>query len=620
MSETAIRFEEVGKMYRIFSSRRENLLDALGFELMSGRDSRDREFWALRGVSFELKRGQRLGIIGRNGAGKSTLLKIVTGNLPQTEGAVVVNGDVQALLEIGGGLHPEFTGYENIDAALSFLGLSKKEIAVAVDDIAEFTELGRFLTQPFKTYSMGMQARLSIGIATTIQPEILIVDEILGAGDAYFFAKSTARMQKLLDSGAAVLLVSHALEQIERFCDETIWLDRGRIAMQGRTTEVIKAYEKFIRELDDRRLQAKNRKTTNYDAFDRESYTDHIGVRITSATGASCEVTRVSLFRDGRIEDEIAVGDAQDGDTGQSSHIQLRASDWSAPQREGDRFFRTVAAPEHPAVGTLIFYLWFFYPDSTYEIEVTYRASADGSASPERAGRTYQVGPLPATEMWSTVRIPLAVQPHEGEETRPARADRKREATDEFAETVVPASAHQEVDTSPGAVTSLSRWSGGGELTVARVALLDENGIEQAVFEVHRRMTVRVDIVARDTGIFPLILAALVFRADGVITTRHVAEPMSLDVREGDRFTARLELDNLLLGNGNYLLSLGLYSRLHLKDIEPSEFYDYFDKSFEFRVVGNPPLHNEIVRHPGRWSIDAPAPSARRPSEATARS
>src|SRR5579864_3487501 len=194
MSDAVVRFSDVGKMYKIFPSRRDNLLEVLGLRRLIGdRGSRYQEFWALRGIDFELRRGERLGIIGRNGAGKSTLLRLVTGNIPPSEGDVGVNGDVQALLEIGGGLHPEFTGRENIRAALGFMGLGPAEIDEATIDIAEFTELGRFLDQPFKTYSVGMQARLSFAIATATTPEILIVDEILGAGDAYFFGRSTER-------------------------------------------------------------------------------------------------------------------------------------------------------------------------------------------------------------------------------------------------------------------------------------------------------------------------------------------------------------------------------------------------------------------------------------------
>src|SRR4051794_35807932 len=227
MSDPVIDLENVGKMYKIFSSRSGRLVDALA---LPGRHRASyREFWALRGIDFTLDQGERIGIIGRNGAGKSTLLRLITQNIEPTEGRLRVGGDVQALLETGGGLHPEFTGYENIRASLSFLGLRPGEISAAEVDIADFTELGRFLDQPFKTYSTGMQARLAFAIATTIRPEILIVDEVLGAGDAYFFAKSSARMRALLDSGAAVLLVSHALDQIVRFCTEAIWIDRGRV-------------------------------------------------------------------------------------------------------------------------------------------------------------------------------------------------------------------------------------------------------------------------------------------------------------------------------------------------------------------------------------------------------
>src|SRR5262245_18708888 len=160
MSERiAIRLSGVGKMYKVFPSRLDNLLDALGVErFLTWRGNASREFWALRDIDIELKAGSRLGIIGRNGAGKSTLLKLITGNIAPTEGQVAVNGQVQALLEAGAGFHPEFTGYENIRAALTYQGLHPTAIEAAVQEIEEFTELGQFLAQPFKTYSTGMQA------------------------------------------------------------------------------------------------------------------------------------------------------------------------------------------------------------------------------------------------------------------------------------------------------------------------------------------------------------------------------------------------------------------------------------------------------------------------------
>jgi lipopolysaccharide transport system ATP-binding protein len=480
-----------------------------------------------------------------------------------------VEGEVQALLEIGGGLHPEFTGRENIHASLSVQGLSRRQIDDATADIADFTELGRFLDQPFKAYSQGMQARLAIAIATAVRPEILIIDEVLGAGDAYFFAKSTARMQELLHSGASVLLVSHALEQIVRFCTETIWLDRGRIVMRGPTQEVVKAYEKFTRELDERRLDAKNRKLRNaeLDGFQREGYTDYLSLSV----HGPAEIRSLVLRRDGVVEDEVAVGDAQDADASQSGHLDLSSGGWDPPVRIGEAgYSRTVA---QDTAGWAIFHLWFLYPDSQYSVEITYRApTGPAAASLARGGSgTGEMVDLPATGDWSTLEVPLVT-----------KADAQR---------------HLEV-------VSKSRWGGSGALLIEDIRLTNGEGREQNIFVLGEQLTLLVDIIARDGGQFPLTLAALTFRADGVIATRHVADEALLDVEAGDRFQARLEIDPLMLGNGTYLVSLGLYERLDTDDIEPSSFYDYYDRSFEFTVTGSPRLHNEIVRHPGRWLIE----------------
>ena len=590
--DVAVALAGVGKMYKIFNSRFANLKDALG--LPSARNKRFSEFWAVRGIDFELRRGQRIGIIGRNGAGKSTVLKLITQNTTPTEGTVRVVGQVQALLDTGGGLHPEFTGDENIDAALTFLGLSKHAIREARDDIAEFTELGRFLGQPFKTYSLGMQARLAFGIATTIRPEILIIDEVLGAGDAYFFSKSAARMRELMSSGAAVLLVSHALDQIVRFCDEVLWLDRGRIVMRGPSTEVVKAYEKFIRELEDRRLQAKNRKSAraSFDAFERDSYTDHFRVEPTVTTG-SADIAELILLRDGVVEDRIEIGNAQDANTGQSSFVQLEGYQWTAPRDDGDSvFYRSLVASDSPvstARGIAIFYAWFLYPQSEYVLEVRYRSSNLWSLAFGAGGRIDVTTDIPASDAWTTARVPLP---------------RRLTTGDETADTSV----------SSAALARVSRWEGIGELRMEDVELLDERDREQAVFEVEHPLTVKVRIVADHPGEYPLHLAALIFRLDGIVVTRHISERLLVEVDKAPTaFTARLNLGRLQIGNGNYILSLGLYKHLDREDIEPSQFYDYFDKSFEFQVVGNPPLHNELVRHSGEWTFAKESVGEQRP-------
>src|SRR5262245_57222804 len=234
MSERpAIRLTGIGKRYTLYASPVARACDALGLGwLLSRRLRPARHLWAVRNIDLTLPRGARIGVVGRNGAGKSTLMKLITGNVDPTEGEIEVNGEVQALLQAGTGMHPEFTGYQNIEASLTYQGLDATAIRDAATDIEEFTELGGFLDQPFKTYSSGMQARLAFATATAVKPDILIVDELLGVGDGYFLSKSTERMRKLIDGGASVLLVSHSMEQILRFCDQAIWVDRGQIVQQ----------------------------------------------------------------------------------------------------------------------------------------------------------------------------------------------------------------------------------------------------------------------------------------------------------------------------------------------------------------------------------------------------
>jgi lipopolysaccharide transport system ATP-binding protein len=250
----AIVLDGIAKVYRLYDSPSEQALDVFGLSrLRFWRKPRYHDKAALEDVSLVVRRGERIGIIGRNGAGKTTLLKLVTGNFAPTRGTVTVNGSVQALINTGLGFHPEFTGYENIRASLVYNGLAEAELDAAIADIVEFVELDEYLHQPIKTYSLGMQSRLYFATATAIRPDILIIDEVLGAGDAYFSAKSADRMKRLTSSGATLLLVSHSMTQILQFCEEAIWIENGRVMLRDTALTVINAYEKFISEMERRK-------------------------------------------------------------------------------------------------------------------------------------------------------------------------------------------------------------------------------------------------------------------------------------------------------------------------------------------------------------------------------
>ena len=244
---SAIELNDVTKTYQLFGSQRDQIVHVLGLTRL-GLKTRTpaKEFKALSNLSLDILKGQRVGIVGRNGAGKTTLLKLLCGNIKPTHGQIKVNGRIQALMSTGLGFHPEFTGRENAEASLMYNGLVSDEYASALEGIIEFCELGDFLDQPFKTYSLGMQARLMFACATAIKPDILIVDEVLGAGDAYFVTKSKQRVANLVQFGCTMLLVSHSMSQILELCDEVVWLEGGQVHMVGAAFTVVKAYEEFM--------------------------------------------------------------------------------------------------------------------------------------------------------------------------------------------------------------------------------------------------------------------------------------------------------------------------------------------------------------------------------------
>lgn len=241
-SKGLVKLEEVGKFYPIYSSPKDRLKEIIF------RKKYHQEFWALKGVSFEVHPGETLGVIGDNGAGKSTLLKIIAGTLRASEGKVLVDGRVSAILELGMGFHPEMTGIENIFLSGHLMGLSRREIEEKLKDIIDFSELGDFINQPVKTYSSGMYVRLAFSIATAVNPDILVIDEALSVGDSYFQKKSLDRIMEFREKGKTIVFCSHNMYHITHLCNRAIWLHHGKIKMGGNALEVVENYEEYCRE------------------------------------------------------------------------------------------------------------------------------------------------------------------------------------------------------------------------------------------------------------------------------------------------------------------------------------------------------------------------------------
>jgi lipopolysaccharide transport system ATP-binding protein len=252
MTDIAIRASHLSKCYHIYSNPTDRLKQFIAPRLQRLTFQHPKqyfhEFWALNEVSFEIKKGETVGIIGRNGSGKSTLLQLICGTLTPTAGSVNVNGRIAALLELGAGFNPEFTGRENVYMNAAILGLSHEEVVERFDDIAAFADIGEFIEQPVKTYSSGMYVRLAFAVNILSNPDVMIVDEALAVGDMNFQAKCMTALTRIQDRGATVLFVSHDVGAVKSLCSQGIYLEHGKIKTIGKAPNVAEQYIKTMRE------------------------------------------------------------------------------------------------------------------------------------------------------------------------------------------------------------------------------------------------------------------------------------------------------------------------------------------------------------------------------------
>ena len=242
MSDIAISVNHVSKMYKLYDNPMDRLKESLGLT----KKKKYKEHFALNDVSFQVKKGETVGIIGTNGSGKSTILKIITGVLHPTGGEVVVDGRISALLELGAGFNMEYSGIENVYLNGTMIGFSKEEIDAKLQDILDFADIGDFVYQPVKTYSSGMFVRLAFAVAINIEPEILIVDEALSVGDVFFQAKCYRKFEEFKKMGKTILIVSHDLSSISKYCDKVVLLNKGVKMDEGNSKEMVDLYKKVL--------------------------------------------------------------------------------------------------------------------------------------------------------------------------------------------------------------------------------------------------------------------------------------------------------------------------------------------------------------------------------------
>ncbi|MDT2577200.1 ABC transporter ATP-binding protein [Enterococcus raffinosus] len=264
MTETVIEINHLTKKYDMYKKPSDRLKEALS----PTRKTYHEFFYALNDVNVEVKKGEMIGFIGENGSGKSTILKIITGVLTPSEGEVKIEGNIAALLELGSGFNPEYSGYENIFLNGMVLGFSREEMQDKVDDIINFADIGDHLYQPVKTYSSGMFVRLAFAVAINVDPDILIVDEALAVGDLEFQLKCMEKFTELRNAGKTILFVSHDVNAVRRFCDRVYWLKNGVVEAEGETMEITETYENFLKKKSLKTVDRDNSSSEDFSAYD----------------------------------------------------------------------------------------------------------------------------------------------------------------------------------------------------------------------------------------------------------------------------------------------------------------------------------------------------------------
>jgi lipopolysaccharide transport system ATP-binding protein len=587
--EIVIHARDLRKVYRLYAGQGYKFLDMFG--MLGRKPGAFTEHAALDGLDLEVRRGEKVAFIGRNGAGKSTLLKLITHVAEPTSGTLEVKGKVHALLQIGTGFHPDFTGRENVYAYLAQLGVTGREAERKYADIVEFAELEEYIGQPVKTYSSGMAVRLMFSTATAITPELLVLDEVLGVGDAYFAQKSYERMRELCEgSGTTLLLVTHDIYSAVKMCERVIWIDRGRVLMDGAGPLVIKAYEDSIRQQEETRLRLKNLSRIEQLEQERgDADRAHLLVEIRPADGRPLDQTahfsRIALYAGDREIAALPLG-ADGFDESAGSHLVRDGSSWGDLvlwAGRTSRSLRNYGSSFHKVAG--VFDVRHADLAGADEIRVHFDYwTAAGSELVVHAfvgDRALDLGPLPeAVDDW---RHHEAVLP-EGVDSRHA----------------------------PASALNMSGVHGSGAIVVRAARVVDASGAATYSLRHREPAAFQIDYDIVDPELCERAQIVIALHRDGL---QDVCRWISRDLLFGGGSrcgTIRLDVPRLLLTDGEYSVTIliareGYYDQAQTKFFTiNADVYYCASRMFDFVVRGSGLIGSGTASvGEGEWSVKA---------------
>jgi ABC-type polysaccharide/polyol phosphate transport system ATPase subunit/SAM-dependent methyltransferase len=599
MSDLIVKAVNLSKVYRLYAKPHHRFLDMFG--LLGQKEGAYTEHRALDRVNLEIRKGERVAFIGRNGAGKSTLLKLATKVIEPTSGTIDVAEGANALLQIGAGFHHDFTGRENAVSYLAHLGITGKEAINQVEEIIEFAELEEYIDQPIKTYSTGMVARLMFAVSTSINPKLLVLDEILGVGDAYFAQKSQARLQELCEKNeTTVLLVSHDIYAAARLCNRMIWIDKGRVIIDGISSTVMKAYEDSIRAQEEARLRQKKFRYLETSLNQTpENNLEHVRIEFFSKNNMPLNgivyFSRITLKKhDGTTLELPLTSGHQDS---HAPHLDLNDGCWGSPTDWNGRHSRPMlnhGSPFHSVSGSFVgSKLGSLDLLSHFEVEYWMEADSDLLLRVFVNQESVDLGPLPTVAgAWNshTAKIPSS-------------------------STLAP---QNEIN--------LAGIHGTGDITIIDILTLNELGQESFHFRHGEAVTIAIKFHIKRKDLCERVQILVAFLRDGVQDVcRVIDRDLIFDHTEHPIGTVFMHWNRMPLAPGSYAVSAiiakeGYYDRPQsvFYSINP-EVYSCISRGTEIIVQdGGAVASGTAVVETADWAIgDARAkPHAPKPQSA----
>lgn len=567
-SEPIIIAKELHKQYRLYAKPYYRFLDMLG--LLRQNTGLYAEHTAVNKLNLTIKAGEKVALIGRNGAGKSTLLKLISGVIMPTSGTLKVKGNARALLQIGTGFHPDFTGRENIKAYLAQLGIMGQQIQHLIDDIIDFSELEEYIDQPLKTYSTGMAARLMFATSTAIVPDLLILDEILSVGDAYFTQKSMDRISELCDAkNTTLLLVSHDTYSAAKLVDRMIWIEKGQIISDASPQITLKAYEESIRVQEEQRLRKKEfLQRASYINLEKIQHPNQDNLLMVEMASIS-NIPQSSLVHFSEMvllenNQPLAILDLATEKNDEAMGL-IKHACWGQPETLEGRISRPMlnyGSPHHKvAVYFRVNDLLKKIQEGALALRITYRADKPihlviNCFSKERI---VCASPLPSeSQQWLTHEFPIT---------------------------------HQE--TMANTTLNQSGQYGSGAINISGLKLVDDKGQSTVILEHKSTGQFIVDYEIKDPLLKEKLNIILGIFKNGVETScRYFTEDLLFDAKNNPEGRFRIKIDEMRLGTGNYSVAIvvakeGYFNESHLLfyTLNPKMYFCARD-IFTFKVVG----------------------------------